>query len=45
LKRGDKTIIDFASAFTISEVAEYQDLLYRGGSSTRQSVATDSRAN
>jgi hypothetical protein len=35
LKRNGETVIDFASAFPINKIGEFQDLLYRGGSSTR----------
>jgi len=39
LKRNGKIVIDFASAFPINEIGEFQDLLYRGGSSTRAPIA------
>jgi hypothetical protein len=35
LKRNNQTILSFESAFEIRERSDYQDLLYRGGSSTR----------
>jgi hypothetical protein len=38
--RDGASVIDFQSAFTISNKIVYQDLLYRGGSNTRAPMAT-----
>ena len=38
LKRDKRTVIEFRSAFAISGPRDYQDLLYRGGSSTRRAI-------
>jgi len=40
LLRKGGPVIDFQSAFTISNTIVYQDLLYRGGSNTRPAVPT-----
>lgn len=39
LRRDDRTAIEFVSADTIGDRAEFQDLVYRGGSSTRPAAA------
>lgn len=38
LKRGEQIVVDFASAYTIEDRAEFQDLLYYGGSSRRGAI-------
>jgi hypothetical protein len=45
LKRSNETIVSFESAFEIRETSDYQDLLYRGGSSTRVPVAPVEQAH
>jgi hypothetical protein len=45
LTRGGKTTISFQSAFTIVDKTPYQDLLYRGGSSSRPPVPMAQQAD
>jgi hypothetical protein len=39
LTRDERVVVEFSSDFTIHRVGPYQDLLYRGGSSTRPAAA------
>jgi hypothetical protein len=39
LKRGDRVVVEFESAYAIDDHAQFQNLLYHGGSSTRPPVA------
>jgi hypothetical protein len=41
LARGGKSILNVASAFEVRSSSEFQDLLYRGGSSSRQPVSKE----
>ena len=45
LKRDKRTVLEFSSAFAIAEPGDYQDLLYRGGSSTRAAARQTSGQN